>query len=405
MKHTTIHSNKNCCSLCNNSNRDICQGMSAAGVAVSFVNFVVAVGKDPADYYDTYCPDRRDSQQYNFFAASDAVSQQTFTRRRRQLERSYEKDVLQKTCQPYTKVDGAIFLYFFLGMMVLLLCLIGYSYIHNLRDVQEEDDHSRDGILRTRRRLDAVLSYETIQTTTNDEDGLRIVKANADTLIQESAVESPISLDLLSTNGSDGGVATEMTGNDGGASFTLVWECVYGPALCIFVTFFITLGLFPGWTSEIQSIHQCGAFRSANDLFVPLSFLLFNVGDFLGRWWAATPRAMAYFAQSDCSKKLLILSALRVIFFPLLFVCHRNSSSLLASWEIHSDVYSIGVQFLLAVSNGFLIAAAFLHAPSLLRSNNEAAAKAERMSEILSLAVSGGLFCGSLLSMGVARIE
>lgn len=202
----------------------------------------------------------------------------------------------------------------------------------------------------------------------------------------------------------DGHVLPSQDSGTLDASFAAVWECVKGPALCIFLTFFITLGLFPGWTSGIQSVHQCQKNnRFANDLWVPSSFLLFNIGDFMGRWWAAGDAARHDLAHppEQRSKKLVRLSVLRFGLFPLLFLCYTGSSApVLGGWVIRSDLYALVVQWLLATSNGFLVSAAFLHAPSTL---HNVAQQGERMSEILSLAVSLGLLGGSLLSVGVAQ--
>jgi Nucleoside transporter len=372
--------------------------MSAAGVAVSLVNFLVAVGKDPADYYNAFCRSNAPT------ASAVSVKDQDV---RQWLQSS--------SCQSYNKVDGAIFLYFLLGILVLLLCLIGFSYVHNVHI--SEDDDAIDGILR--RRQDA--TYETIQTI---EDCVGGSHAPIGAFAESSDVSNglccssdPLQISTSETNDvggewlmASGSTVDTCTFPNHGistyeASFVVVWNCVQGPAVCIFLTFFITLGLFPGWTSVIQSVHQCQAkTRFAGDLFVPSSFLLFNVGDFMGRWWAAGDAARHYLTHppEQLSAKLVRLSVLRFGLFPLLFLCHTGSdtTSSVMGWVIHSDLYAIVVQWLLATSNGFLISTAFLHASSRL---SDAAIQGERMSAILSLAVSLGLLCGSLLSVGVAR--
>jgi Nucleoside transporter len=382
------------------------QGMSAAGVAVSLVNFLVAVGKDPADYYNAYCRST---------APTAAVVSRNFRQRMWKQHEDAGEWFHNTSCQPYTKVDGAIFLYFVLGILVLSLCLIGFSYIHNLH-ISEEDD-TNDRILR--RRRDA--TYETIRTSdihtgglsrnnapfSDASDGHGVPRSSEPLQISPSTINDADGVWLMATHHDAAEADAHTLPNHGNetsdASFAAVWECVKGPAVCIFLTFFVSLGLFPGWTSEIQSIHQCHTNRFANDLFVPSSFLLFNLGDFMGRWWAAGDAARHYLAHppDQLSAKLVRLSVLRFGLFPLLFLCHTGSAtSPMGGWVIHSDVYALVVQGLLATSNGILISAAFLHASSTL---SNVVRQGERMSEILSLAVSLGLLGGSLLSVGVAR--
>jgi equilibrative nucleoside transporter 1/2/3 len=176
-----------------------------------------------------------------------------------------------------------------------------------------------------------------------------------------------------------------------------VWKHVKGPACTIFLTFFVTLSLFPGWTSELRSVHQCKSeFRIFNDLYTPYSFLLFNVGDLVGRLLCAK---IPIKKITSLSTKLVVASGLRFVFFPLLFLCVGGSDP--DRWQIPSDLYSQFIQFAFAVSNGLLLSMSFVLAPTLIPSSIE---MQERSSEFLSFAVAFGLLCGSLFSFPIAKL-
>ena len=99
------------------------------------------------------------------------------------------------------------------------------------------------------------------------------------------------------------------------------------------------------------------------------------------------------------SVKLVMAALFRCLFFPLLLLCVGGSNP--NRLEIHSDMYSFLVQSLFALSNGFLISLGFMHAPTLIPETLEAQ---EKSSEILTLSLSSGLLCGSLLSFPVAEL-
>jgi solute carrier family 29 (equilibrative nucleoside transporter), member 1/2/3 len=185
-----------------------------------------------------------------------------------------------------------------------------------------------------------------------------------------------------------------------------VWKIIESPVLCIFITFLITLSFFPGFTSQLSSIHQCTnkSSRFYNDLYVPTTFLIFNIGDLMGR-------IMASYIPSSCFLRnrigLVRLSYLRLIFVPLFLLCNTivtSSGELLFLPQIASDIYSLMIQILFAVTNGLLLSLSFMIAPQLLplytrdtnRINNDHNERC--MSEMLNLSVSLGLLSGSLCS-------
>jgi hypothetical protein len=278
-----------------------------------------------------------------------------------------------------------MFFYFFLGSLVLLACLAGYSYVSHLHHGQHHEgydtvhstDSSRMGGLELH---DRGLSepYHHREESRHSTDGLILTQST-----------SPIDLDGIEP---DGLIREEELANETAA----VWKHVKGPASTIFIVFFVTLGLFPGYVSELRSAHQCRThLRLTNDLYTPFSFVLFNCGDLIGRLLAAR---VPLKRMRNVSRKLVIGSLLRFLFFPLLFMCPGGSEK---GPKIPSDLYSELVQFAFAVSNGLLLTIAFVHAPTLLPSATDD--MEERMAELLTFAVAFGLLCGSLFSFPVTR--
>jgi Nucleoside transporter len=472
-----------------------------AGVSVSVVNLMIAMMKDPLPYWAMYCSRYGTDDPFSSsLSASSAVSSwiqnndddylvanhsdddtddsmATANNVRYRLLKGHESFVMDmkyqeeeqqplqvedigSSCQPYTSIDYAIFVYFIMGILVLVLCLIGFVHVQSLMrkqqnqeyyDVQKDNDCDKPdecdivhvSNLLTRPTNTALAAYEVVVTPTCDDDDDKIrnqqhytaseqlqrnllrsqeyesIDTNDDIDVRRIIAPDPL-IDVESDD------ANDIIHSSSSASFRSVLGYIYGPTFSILITFCITLGLFPSWTSEIRSIYQCTSLngtgnssivsRYANDLYVPWTFVLFNLGDLLGRmlsttsWFTLQPSS----SSSNLSMKLIFYSLARLIFFPLLLICPTTTSTERTygfGFTVHSDLYSFVVQFLFAMSNGFLIASSFAHAPNLLQqpsiskysSDNEIRGQ-ERMSEILSLAVNIGLFSGSIVSVLVMKL-
>jgi hypothetical protein len=357
-------------------------GQSVGGVAVSFANFVAACLEDPSLYWDAHCSGD-DVYVDNRFAnqASSSFVQ------RQEKEMSLQEDDATTTCVAYEQRDWAVFFYFFMGSLVLGFCLLGYAYIDRFqrrrhRDEYETIDDTDEEV--SMPALDAVEESPRIGLEMGDPS----LRGDApDPLISKPAGDFTESYTITEEQ------ASAQEESEPSNDTVAAWSLVKGPATCIFLTFVVTLSLFPGWTSELQSVHQCRThFRLSNDLYTPFSFLLFNVGDLLGRLLSAK---ITQNHISGLSTKLVKLSLLRFLFFPLLFMCVGGSR---VGFQIQSDIYSLLIQFSFAVSNGILISTAFVHAPALLPGTTH---MQERSSEILTFAVAFGLLSGSLFSFPV----
>lgn len=374
-------------------------GQSAGGLFVSLAILVAAAYEDPTDFFKLKCSNDLDS-----FTEANST------------QYTGMETVPTDECSPYTRINAGVLAYFLLGSVVLATCIASYAYIENYQKDQHRDD------------------YETVQDAETDNCAVadRIafgdldpmqsphgVEMNSGGLLLQRRQESIVDSDgeqavtsLRSTADLDlhatvhrGMVNTRMSfGHDPVMDdhhqceneTSEVWSVVRGPAISIFLVLLVTLALFPGWISQLRSIRQCSNVRNRwdNDLYIPIVFVVYNAGDLAGRLLAGY---LPLSRMHNVSTKLVLASLLRFGFFPFLYICSsqydRNSK-----WTIRSDLYSWLVQIFFAGSNGFLLTAAFVHAPSLLPNVTHVQ---ERSAEILTFALYLGLLGGSWFSIPV----
>jgi hypothetical protein len=350
-------------------------GQAVGGVAVAAANFVAATMEDSSSFWSQHCEGEGDATEN-----SNELQSQT-------------------TCSPYQQVDWVVFVYFFLGCVVLGSCLVGYSYIDRYQRSEHRDDYEPVLDNPSHEKVD---DSPRIGLELKDRPGERqeaesdIVSPDSPTSYRDDPLADPTP---LATDAPDPVSGEPCQNPDEGNTTADVWSAIKGPAWCIFLTFSVTLSLFPGWISQLRSSHECEThFRLSNDLYTPLSFLVFNVGDLMGRLVSGkVPVARI----RNMSRKLVIGALLRVVFFPLFLLCAAGAADR-ASVTIPSDLYSLTVQLLFAFSNGILISCSFMHAPHLIANTTS---MQERSSEIMTFAVSFGLLSGSLLSFPFSIIS
>ncbi|GAX24588.1 hypothetical protein FisN_4Hh106 [Fistulifera solaris] len=344
------------------------QGQSLGGVAVSLANFAAAISKNPDEYWKNSCSDNLDGEiDLDTRILSEAQS-----------------------CGNYHSTDWGMFIYFLVAALVLAMCLIGYSMIDALRLEVESHSSTTSDFERESQRI----GVELLPNVDDDDDdeGTSQDCSTRDERLDMSAHASYGAADGLLRDG----VADIHESSVTMSASQVLW-LVRDPTTCIFTTFVVTLALFPGWTSELTSIWRCNShIRLVNDLYTPLTFLIFNIGDFMGRLMAG--RYLEFLRH-----RLVTASFLRFAFIPLLLSCN---SSYGGRFHIPSDLYSFLVQGAFSVSNGVLLTASFAHAPSLIASSNGniESQTNQRMSEILTFTVALGLLGGSLLSFPVSNL-
>lgn len=373
-------------------------GQALGGAAVSIANFIaIAIGEDPDDFIQEHCSVANHTK--GVVLEIDPVVWSTSTRRRlddvtRLLEESHG-------CSLYQGMDLAVLSYFLFGCIVLLLCLFGYQKIHRFQNMGRRDNYEtvRD-VVDNARYLDDIdecspriglelndrihqrqqEQYSDNENPTASQDIPQVTEEEEDynPMIQPDAFED------------EQNIVDEPTSQS-------IFSAIKGPAFCIFMTFTITLSVFPSWISELKSNHECESrFRLDNDLYIPFSFVVFNIGDLLGR-------LMSGYIPVDqirgVPRKLAVCATLRVAFLPLFLMCNTTIAGD-SSMVIPNDSFSLLVQLLFAVSNGLLVSTAFMVSPRLV---GPSPTTQERASEIMTFSVFFGLLSGSFFAFPILQ--
>ena len=140
--------------------------------------------------------------------------------------------------------------------------------------------------------------------------------------------------------------------------------------------------MYPSVTSTIEAAPSSSCGRRA--LFGPALFVLFNVGDMLGRTWVCwLPRRLS---------SVLVLVMARLGFFPLL----KALAGARPSWRPDGDAAAALAVLAFACTNGWLCTAIFVRAPQAVEAADRGTA-----GTLLVLFLNGGLILGSLLSFAV----
>ncbi|KAF8062185.1 nucleoside transporter-domain-containing protein [Lyophyllum atratum] len=135
-------------------------------------------------------------------------------------------------------------------------------------------------------------------------------------------------------------------------------------------------------------------------LFNMIHFLVFNVGDFLGRYICAFPRLLIWSANW-----LLTLSLARTFFILLFLMCNiqRPSSGLSTPPIINSDILFMLILFAFGLSNGYVSSLCMMSAPSLVHNPRLKGRKddVDVAATVANFSIAGGLAIGSVASFAV----
>ena len=368
------------------------------------------------------------------------------------------------SCSSYETLDWAVFGFFLAGCVVLAGCLVGYAFVIARYQQEEHRDNYQavqdvlveEGVLEhpsSNNVPDAPTSLRQETPSTNTTMGqLEMKNQNAaatatataavvvaapstsapnqgrtvdtsTTISYHDDATSPSSppplLLLVAANGGGGHGTRRIVADDfvdeedettvEPEEYTdeenewAVFSAIKGPWTTIFLVFALTLCLFPSWVSQLRSIHQCQNNhhnRMVNDLYTPLTFVVFNVGDLCGRLLS---EHVPVTHIRNLSSKLVAAALGRLVVFPILFLMCVTEQTRRHHWVplIPHDAYSWTVQFFFALTNGLLVSLSFMHAPQLVAHNTT---MQERASEMMTFSVSFGLLTGSLLSFPFATV-
>jgi equilibrative nucleoside transporter 1/2/3 len=157
--------------------------------------------------------------------------------------------------------------------------------------------------------------------------------------------------------------------------------------LSMLLTFTVTLSVFPAVSVLVQAETFASGSLWARQYFTPVCvFLLFNMGDLLGRTlasWIKLPR------RSTFGKCVLLLAAVsRIAFIPLFMLCNIPSNDGSTTRVIFgSDADFIAFMALFSLSNGYIGNMCMLNGPK--------ASLDKQMQEAIALVLVAGLVVGT----------
>ncbi|KAK3871004.1 hypothetical protein Pcinc_023801, partial [Petrolisthes cinctipes] len=172
------------------------------------------------------------------------------------------------------------------------------------------------------------------------------------------------------------------------AIFKEIWPL----GVSVWAVFAVTLAAFPALCVKILSTSENRVW--ADLYFQPvITFLLFNVGDYVGRQVAGF-----IMWPKRGSRIVYILVTLRLVFIPLFLLCNHSTSSPIPSLFPHDGWY-IFFMLLFSISNGYCSSLCMMYAPKMVTED-----KAETASSMMAALLGLGLLTGALLSFAFALI-
>ncbi|KAG0647540.1 Nucleoside transporter FUN26 [Hyphodiscus hymeniophilus] len=172
-----------------------------------------------------------------------------------------------------------------------------------------------------------------------------------------------------------------------------LYKKLYFSAAGVFVCFAVTM-FFPVFTQKVVSVvppDQAPRLLQPS-AFIPLGFLVWNLGDLIGRLTALLP-----FYVRPRPFVALIFAFCRVGFIPLYLLCNIEDHGAIIS----SDVFYLGVvQFLFGASNGWLSSSCMMGANDYVEDTER-----EATGGFMATNLVAGLTTGSLLSFAAAGVR
>eukprot|EP01083_Nonionella_stella_P136942 416828_1 len=296
----------------------------------------------------------------------------------------------QTSCSEY-RIDWGAFSYFLIGCIFIALCIGLYLHL----DQHPVTEYYRNLEVEPTGTRQIVSTEETTPMINPEENSMMELNLGQDT---RSLNEPLLSNEERSEEQQVcGGDTNEETGQNSPSVTGEAWQCIKKPVISIFMTFFVTITIFPSWVTKLQSVQQCldEKSRFRNDLFFPALIALFNIFDLMGRTASGYVDIRGQSPRSF-DKKLAAASYARFMFFPLFLLLNAAGSILAPPIKIFfHDGFPVIFTILLAFTNGFVSCLSFIQASA---STPQSEDVQQIASTILNLAVGGGLFSGSLFS-------
>ncbi|KAG2201515.1 hypothetical protein INT46_002890 [Mucor plumbeus] len=175
-------------------------------------------------------------------------------------------------------------------------------------------------------------------------------------MVRHSTVDTSIPMTFTAGNAEEQSTTTlSRTSTSKNAMYDIITKKSSGYIFTIVYIYIITLALFPSLTVFVRSVN---GINSAT--FISLHFLLFNIGDWIGRTLPIFTCCQVY-----SSKALIYISIARTLFVPLLFNCNLEQQQQQQQQPLlNSDMLYFIVILVFAISNGWLTSLVFIAAPS-----------------------------------------
>ncbi|CAF0720711.1 unnamed protein product [Adineta ricciae] len=166
----------------------------------------------------------------------------------------------------------------------------------------------------------------------------------------------------------------------------------------VLLTFICTLSLFPAYMSKIQPAHPTTDYPNtiwSERLYAQvMTFLLFNVGDTLGRMISSKVHVPSLLHP----RLLFCLSALRFVFIPLFGFCHFPNTNGYPYIFKNDFIYGF-IVLSFATSHGYCNSLNMMFAPKRVH-----AQLSSTVGALMLMALTLGIFLGSVLSYGVVAM-
>ena len=155
-------------------------------------------------------------------------------------------------------------------------------------------------------------------------------------------------------------------------------------SFAIWAAFSVTMA-FPVFTQAIVSVQpeESGRFYKP-DVFIPLGFLIWNIGDLMGRMCCG----WSMFTTHN-SKLLAVAAVGRLAFIPLYYACNIKGEGAL----VGSDLFYWALQLAFGVSNGWIGSNCMMAAPDFVAEDEQ-----EACGGFMGLCLVVGLATGSMVS-------
>ncbi|KAF8547949.1 hypothetical protein OG21DRAFT_1423952 [Imleria badia] len=162
----------------------------------------------------------------------------------------------------------------------------------------------------------------------------------------------------------------------------------------IVYVFVVTLAVAPPITAHVRPLNP----RIHPLLFTAVHFLVFHIGDLLGRHSCSFPCLLVW-----SGKKILTMSLLRTLFIPLILLCNvdRLAATTPVLPIIHSDILFMLIVLTMGYTNGYVATLALLAVSSLKHNPRLHREDVDVAGTLGGSCIAFGLTVGALCSFGV----